>query len=199
VATQLGSVETLVNGLWQQVSLNFTTDPDTSMVALFIRFQSDERVYYLDAAGLWESTLPSRYYPGDHFEAEISTDDFDASEIGAEAASSIADRGEREAEESAESVRDELSLRTWAASYFRKWAVPQVEGRLEIFQPEALLTQSGLVEIENLPDAPGGLFPSRLRYTVREVIEVSADLNSERPEMANLLRQVQRETIKKRS
>jgi hypothetical protein len=198
VATQVGSTETLVNGLWQQVSYRFTTDPATREVAPFIRFKTDERIYYLDAAGLWETTLPSRYYPGDHFEAEITTDDFDASEIGADAAASITTWGEREAEENADSVRDELSLQAWAKAFFRKWAVPQVEGRLEIFQPDALLTQAGLVEIENLPDAPGALFPSRIRTTVREVIEVSADLNSERPELANILRQVQRETLRRR-
>jgi len=197
VATQIGSDTTLVNGLWQQVSLSFTTNAATREVAPFIRFKTDERVYYLDAAGLWEGTLPSRYYPGSNFEAVKTTDDYDASEIGSEAADSIATFDEREQEENAEGVTDEESLDTWAKAYFRKWAVPQVEGRLEIFGAEALLSTAGLVEIDNLPDAPGGLYPARIRYNVREVIEISADLNSERPEIANVLRQVQRETLRR--
>lgn len=198
VDTQIGSDETLVGGLWQQVSFAFTTDPATTEAAPFIRFKTDERVYYLDGAGLWEGTLPSRYYPGDRFEAEKSTDDYDASEIGAEAAASIATHGEREREEASDAVRDEVSLDAWAKAYFRKWAVPQVEGRLDLFGPTRLLDQAGLVEIENLPSAPGGLFPTRIRTTVREVIEINVDLNSERPDLANVLRQVQQETLRRR-
>lgn len=198
IATTVGADESLVNGLWQQVVLPFTTNAATTSVAPFIRFKTDERIYYLDGAGLWEGSLPSRYYPGSNFEAVKTSDDYDASEIGTEQSTSIADRGEREQEESAEGVTDEESLDKWARAYFKKFAIPQVEGRLEIFGAEQLLSTAGLVEVENLPEAPGGLYPSRVRYTVREAVEISADLNSERPEMANLLRQVQKETLLRR-
>jgi hypothetical protein len=191
--THVGSDETLVNNLWQQVSISFTTSGNATKVAPFIRFKTDERVYYVDGAGLWESSLPSRYYPGDRFEAEVRTSDYSSAELGAAAFASITTWGVREAEESIESVVDEASLQVWAIAYFRKWAIPQVNGRLEIFGAEELLTLAGRVALQNLPSAPSPLFPARIRYTVGESINITADLNEERPTQATLLRQIQRE------
>lgn len=193
VDTHVGSDETLVNGLWQQVSLSFTTSGNATKIAPFIRFKTDERIYYVDAAGLWESSLPPRYYAGDTFEAEVQTSDYSESELGAAAFASISTWGIREAEESSDRVVDEVSLNEWAVAYFRKWAVPQVNGRLEIFGAEELLTLAGRVALLNLPSAPPPLFPARIRYTVGESVNITADLNEERPTQATLLRQIQRE------
>jgi hypothetical protein len=178
----------LTAGLWFEASYAVTSGEGTATMEPFIRLYTNSRTYYIDAAGLFEGTTPpSGYYPGENFEGYKSTAEFSSGEIGAEAADSIPTYGEREAEVSVDGVRTFVELGEYAKDYFKANAVPKVQGSLTISDAQKPLTFDGQVKIVNLPNAPAPLHVARMTYTLADSVEITADLNNERPDLATLI------------
>lgn len=186
---------------WHPVTAyHVRSDNNTTAMELFLRVYNGDLVY-LDAVTMTSLTTPVDYYPADTFVATRKTSDYSANDIGAEAAASIPTWGERESPElTLESVRDAATMEAFAKGYFRAHAVPSVQGQLTIAGAEAPVALDGTVLVQNLPGlatplvgvtpSKEGLFPAKVKYAVRDRIDLTIDLNSEQPDMAILLRKV---------
>lgn len=129
------------------------------------------------------------YYAADRFTARRDVSDY-GSRLSPAAAASIGSYGIREKEESVESVTDGATLDAYCIGYFNAHAVPAIQARLEIVGAVAPVRPDGQVQLVNLPSAPPPLFPARIRWQVGASVDLHLDLDSERPNLALLLRQV---------
>lgn len=165
---------------------------ETSSVELFLRFYNGHRAY-VDAVGFWLNNLPDGsvypggWYPGENFAAYRTVSDY-AGSIAPEAAASITNYGLRERAESNDNIIDGGSLDAFMIGYFNAHAVPLVQAKLDLFGPTAPLALDGRVQLVNLPSEPPALFPSRVRYSIKDAITISADLGNQRPDLALLLK-----------
>jgi hypothetical protein len=102
---------------------------------------------------------------------------------------SIATYGAREAEESAEGITDLAQARNWALGYFGLRAQPVTSHRVEIAGWETEIAPGALFKLtnSNIPTA----YPVRVSYSVDGdgMVNVSLDLNTERPSFERLLAQ----------
>jgi hypothetical protein len=185
---------------WHAVTaFHVRTDANTTSMEIFIRLYNGDLVY-LDAVTMTSLAVPVDYYPADTYRATRRTDDYSGGDIGTEAATSIDDWGEREKTESVESILDVATMEAYAKGYFRAHAVPTVQASLSIMGADAPVNLDGTVMVENLPSltspldgvtpAAVGLFPSKVKYSVKDSADIIIDLNNEVPDMALLLRRV---------
>lgn len=190
-STVLGAAQFGTVGSWIDVSASVGSGNDCDAIEPFLRFLTDG-VAYVDAAAMYvdRDSLPTEYSPDDTFRGVRSVTDYTSVEIG-DAVDSLATWGLREAEVTNENVTDETTLEAFAQSYLRAYGVPDVQARLTIQGATKAAGLDGLYRIVNLPSAPPALPAARLNYRIgSDWINIEAQLNSERPTMAKLLRQV---------
>lgn len=179
------------NNHWYQVIFIVTMGAGNDGMDFLIRLYAAGTTY-IDGCGIFLDALPETYYPGDTFTAVRDIGDYGL-QVSGQAAASILNWGYRERAVTVESVIDQTTLDIFAINYLNAHAPPSVQARLDIKDAQSPVLLDGRVKIINLPaaqlgDAGAALFPSRLRYDLREGVDISMDLNNERPDMTALMR-----------
>ena len=185
---------------WTLVTYQFTIGSQSDHVDCFLRLTSSG-TYYVDGAQMtagWigGATGQTQYSQDSTYRGVRDINSTNVSPyLTTAAANSMMNWGEREATVSNNDVVDEATADAFAIGYLNAYAVPAVQARLTIEQATAPLPLSGTVALllNKLPDLPQGtppppLFPSKVQYRVSESVVIEADLNRERPDLAQLLR-----------
>lgn len=178
---------------WGLSQLQFTVSANVAAAEIYLQIGG---ILYVDGIMLVEGALPSEYaagkvyWEGDTYTAWLDTAGSGLTGLSGSAAASQTTYGVREAEESNSSVIDWPTAEAFAVGYFNARAVPKVQAELKcpIGSAGELLDFTGTVKLLNLPSAPEALFPSRIRYTIGDTVEMDAELGNERPTLAQLLR-----------
>ncbi|MCE5199812.1 MAG: hypothetical protein ABFD54_08895 [Armatimonadota bacterium] len=137
----------------------------------------------------------SAYIAGTNYEFVISTDDTFVqtdTELPDEVKGSIANYGLREALEAVDGISDSIQAQNWAKGYFGIKAQPVVAHRVDLTNWNKEIKPDGLFKLLGSTIAPA--FPVRVRYKLGgdNLLNVSLDLNTERPTFEGLLQRVLR-------
>jgi len=199
-STQGMSVAEVVVGVTgSRHTFSSTTGTTTNTIQPFIRiYDSSSNPVYVDAVMITVGAAPplGDFYKGSNYEAVRSVTDYTVGQIGTAQSASIASYGLREKAESVDLITNSTLLDTFVVPYLAAFAVPAVQGKLEIKGAVKNVGLTGTLRVVNLPSAPPALFPSRVRYRIGDSFDISVDLNNQRPDMAQLLRKVANQAVK---
>ena len=192
IREDMGALQTTTSFAdWTRFEFSMLMEPNCNKLEPFLRVYNGGEVYFdgvMVTQGL--STPLEVFYSGGTFEAIREVTDYSSGDIGTDAHNSISTYGLREKEESVEHIRDVSTLDAYCKAYFKAHAIPAIQAKLTLKGTNSSLLLAGKVKLLNLASAPSPLFPVRVRYKLGESWDIEADLNSERPDLAILLRKL---------
>jgi len=195
----VGSAVSIAPGDWTLVSWGasgWTSADDQKQVMVGLRVTSVCDIL-IDAMMFTEFNMLDQYaasfIPSKNYEFDLSTDDaFVQTDTALPdiVKNSITLYGIREAESSVDTI-DSLTLaQNWAIGYFGSKAQPVISNRLEVAGYNDIIAPDGLVKLLNTDIEPA--FPARISYSLGGdgLLNISADLGTERASFEGLLQSV---------
>lgn len=187
---------------WTRLLYSHQTGATTNQIDPYIRiYDTSGNPVYIDAVMVTQGAAPGAgdFWKGANYEGIRDVTYFTGGELSSAASASISTYGLREKAESVDNITNATLLDAFAADYFNAYAIPAVQGRLQIKNATRLVALTGTLRVVNLTNAPPALFPSRVRYRIGESLDIDVDLNNQRPDMATLLRKVAAQAVRSMS